>query len=408
MTTSTKIANLVLEDTEFPLLTPTILNQEIIEKNGNFITINRLAQLKVALDALQPTPPNATTVWFDNTILLQDASMTSQSLTINPTSINSSGNITIDPLNTLIIDGNLDMNANDIQNVNSIILDTGISTTATINQTNFTFSDNNAYRIGDANGLSTLDMLGDNSLPANSFATLGSETLNFNFTQNCNFNGGSTFNVVAGTFNVVAGPIVINSQNSTTQIGDVNTIANGTNLTIDDFNYLVNTNAIMMTAYNNSYILPICYTHKMSSGINYIGVNNTWQNVYQDNMNTLPNEFFNLNNTFWDYKIEFSINLRNVSNPGDGGLALYFEILDGNSVVYTPFLFNQNTPFTRHSNGSTYTATSVDMLTFTWTDTISFNNSVVPVLTFSLWWYGNNNNAPDFDAVVSLTRTNLV
>lgn len=96
MATSTKIPSLIIENTDFPLLTPTIITQELVEKNGNFIPFDRLAQLRVALDALQPVPPNANTIWFDDTILLQDASGTGDSLTINPTSITSNGNLEID------------------------------------------------------------------------------------------------------------------------------------------------------------------------------------------------------------------------------------------------------------------------------------------------------------------------
>ena len=351
MTTHTK--ELILKDSDFPLLTETIINQVGIEKAGNDIPFFRLIQLKTALDALQPTPPNATTVWFDDTILLQSSTIPSPpNLYINPT--------------------------------------------------NFTFSDTKTYRIGDTNGLSTLDIFADSVNSGTSYATLGSDTLYFNFNLNCNFNGNNSFIVNTLT------SIILNSQSGTTELGDVNGNTNKTKLSINDSQYQINSDAIMNTAYNYAYILPICYTHKMSNSFSYIGVNNTWQNVYQDVITNIPIEFFSPNNTFWDYKIEFSINLRSMSNTSDKGLALYFEILDSNSVVYTPFLFNQPTPFTRHSNSSTYNATSSDMLTFTWTDTISFNSSVAPQLSFSLWWYGDQNNAPNFDAVLSLTRTNLV
>ena len=673
------IKELIIQDTDLPLLTPTIINQQFIEKSGNQIPFSKLIQLNVALDALQPTPPNANTVWFDNTILLQDASMTSQSLTINPTSINSSGNITIDPSNDVIVLGNLNMSGNDIQNVKSIEIDSGsnnavlsidgsgnllidpslnlvigsgssltlqptnnlsttlvpyglyinspsiktypttasfssypayytnfeLGTSQTINDTtpggfnfvigdyrNYTksagttsdierlyfngfqqsfnwtdantckqyigFSDNFTYSGKDANGrissslnantiflncplsssqtitnvsasnriniratnsdcsynitnsvapnllftgsatnviatitnhtflensslwdanwtgagsMATItNMYGlrlnppsggtttgltitnnwgvyqewglsknyfagnvgigttsiSNALDVSGNATIStslncplikntggtieingtqinlvsSDSLTFNFGSTCQFQSGSTFQVDIPNIN-------LNSGSAITQLGDVNNTANGTNLTIDDGGYRVNTNAIMMTAYNGSYILPICYTKKMSETVIYIGVNNIWKNVYQEPINGFPNEFFNRNNTFWDYKIEFSINLRNVTNPTDKALALYFEILDAGGNVYTPFLYNQTTPFTRLSNASTYTATS-DMLTFTWTDYISLTNSIAPALTFSLWWYGDMDNVFKFDALLSLTRTNLV
>jgi len=92
MTTSTKIANLVIEDTEFPLLTPTIITQQFLEKDGNQVPISKLALLNVALDALQPNPPNATTVWFDNTLLLDDGV---NAVTLDPISTTYSSNATI-------------------------------------------------------------------------------------------------------------------------------------------------------------------------------------------------------------------------------------------------------------------------------------------------------------------------
>lgn len=200
---------------------------------------------------------------------------------------------------------------------------------------------------------------------------------------------------------------VITAGNSLS-LGDVNGSVNSTKIILTDSTYNIDTNALNLTTYNSTYALPICYTKKFSNTINYIGVNNTWQNVYQDAL-SLPNEFFNPSNLYWNYKIEFSINLRNVSSPTDKGLALYFEFLDNASNVMTPFLYNQPTPFTRHSNGSTYSATSSDMLTFNWNDYCDFSLSANNApLFFSLWWYGDQNNAPDFDIVLSLTRTNLV
>lgn len=424
MTTSTKLANLVLEDTEFPLLTPTIINQEIIEKNGNFITINRLAQLKVALDALQPNPPNANTAWFDNTILLKDQ-------TGNQTSTSSIGGMILqnnspNP-NTYVID--ID-NAYALGVPTISLQDNFSGISSVLDTSNLTFSATNQININPSTGFTITDNVANitnltlNSLSFNDGLYTSSIGMVANdYVVNANgarllMNGGDA-EFYIGQYSASTAPCIIsggsggmtlnmNSRGGTASIGDCDNAFNSTKITIDDGAYRVNTNAVMMTAYNNSYILPICYTHKMSSNISYVGVNNNWINVYQDTLNALPNEFFNPNNTFWDYKIEFSINLRNVIAPTDKGLALYFELFDNNAIPYTPFLYNQNTPFTRHSNGSTYSATASDMLTFTWTDYIAFNNSVDTSLTFSLWWYGDQNNSPDFEAVLSLTRTNLV
>ena len=219
---------------------------------------------------------------------------------------------------------------------------------------------------------------------------------------------GTTTNYFANNIDAASNNYSVITAGNTLSLGDVNSSVNSTRIILTDNTYSIDSNALNLTTYNSTYALPICYTKRFTNTISYIGVNNTWQNVYQDNL-ALPNEFFNPSNTFWDYKIEFSINLRNMSASNDKGLALYFEFLDNASNIISPFLYTQNTPFTRHSNDSTYSATSSNMLTFNWNDYCNF--TAVPnnaPLTFSLWWYGDQNNSPDFSIVLSLTRTNLV
>lgn len=208
---------------------------------------------------------------------------------------------------------------------------------------------------------------------------------------------------------------VTSSGSYTISASDIYTVTQGINLEAGTScsltcNNGINLNSYNLTTYSGSYTLPICYSHKMASTIDYSGLNNTWSNQYQSPM-SLPSEFFNTANTFYTYKIEFSINMRDMTNPEDKALAMYFEFIDTNGVVYTPFVFNKQTPFTRHSNVSTYSDTSSNMITFTWTDYVDFSGitgSGATDLTFFLWWYGDQNNAAKFDALVSLTRTNLV
>ena len=203
--------------------------------------------------------------------------------------------------------------------------------------------------------------------------------------------------------------VEIKSNGQNLLMGDTQNNANQTTISVLDSQFLTNTNAIMMTAYNNLYILPICYTYKYSGSIDY---NSTisWIKVIGDKINNLPSEFYSPNNTFWDYKIEYSINMRNVTTSTDKALAVYIEFNDSASNFYNPFLYNYITPFTRHSNESAYIATSENMLTFTWTDYVNFNGIANNnPLEWKLWWYGNNiQNACVFDMVLSLTRTNIV
>lgn len=84
--TTTHIASLKIEDTDFPLLTPTIITQQGIEKNSATIPFSRLIQLNVALDALQPIPPNNHTVLFEDTIEVQNVGAT-QTINLDATNL---------------------------------------------------------------------------------------------------------------------------------------------------------------------------------------------------------------------------------------------------------------------------------------------------------------------------------
>lgn len=457
---STRLQGITFKNSELPLLTETIMDQEGIYKDGDFITITNLLVLKQVLPSLR-LPPNVNTLSVDNTILLLDASGGTLTNTLTETDItltdNSGKTNTMSNSNIQIIDTNTNfqtsineysINVVDVSNSKNVVIDI-TQGTLTNNDGAITFTQmtGNTFKSSDAYGIQSQSILDNTALTITDFAGsqytslsggyLSSPSLSFNdgtYTSSIGMvandyvvdangarlllNGGDS-EFYIGQYSSSSAPCIIsggsgglylsmNSRGGTTSLGDIDNAFNSTKITVDDGAYRVNTNAIMMTAYNSSYILPICYTHKISSNFSYIGVNNSWENVYQSNTLVLPTEFFNTNNTFWDYKIEFSINLRDLSNPADKGLALYFEILDGNSNVYTPFLYNFPTPFTRHSNASTYNFSSSNMLTFTWTDVITFNTNITNPLTFSLWWYGDDNNAPNFDAVLSLTRTNLV
>lgn len=82
MTTFTK--EVVLLDSDFPLLSTTTMNQLGIEKDGNTMPFLRLTQLKTALDAVElPAPPSATTLQVNNTIYLNNLPSDNKTITIN-------------------------------------------------------------------------------------------------------------------------------------------------------------------------------------------------------------------------------------------------------------------------------------------------------------------------------------
>lgn len=98
---SSSVKEIIIQDTELPLLSKSIFNQQYIEKDGNQIPISNLVLLPQVLASLD-LPPNATTLKVVDTILLDDGSNTS---TINPTSITYSSNATITAPNFLIDTG---------------------------------------------------------------------------------------------------------------------------------------------------------------------------------------------------------------------------------------------------------------------------------------------------------------
>jgi len=104
---------LTLRDDDFPLLTPTIINQVGIEKNSTVMPFGRLVLLNTALDALQPYPPNNHTVLFEDTLnvqnvgatqtaILNNNSLSLQGTGVNPTSVTIQADLN-PPSNTNII-----------------------------------------------------------------------------------------------------------------------------------------------------------------------------------------------------------------------------------------------------------------------------------------------------------------
>ena len=148
---TTQVGSITLRDDNFPLLSQAIFTQETISKNGNYISLDRLGQLRVALDALQPNPPNASTVWHDNTLLLQTVGG-------NPTN-------TLTPT-TITIDNTIDDTLKTTINPGDILLqDTSGSEHVEINYGNIIMNDNFyiSYNQITGNGSSDLAIVNPNT-----------------------------------------------------------------------------------------------------------------------------------------------------------------------------------------------------------------------------------------------------
>lgn len=202
--------------------------------------------------------------------------------------------------------------------------------------------------------------------------------------------------------------VEINSSNGNSIMGDITGVGNFTTLRINDSHFNIDLDCINLTANNDSYTYPICFTYRGSGNANY-STPSAFQDIFHQNINfpsfvmspdTLPQ--------YATWKIEFALNCFNMIDQSNKELAIYFELEDTNSAIYTPFLFNNGTPYTNHKNGSTYPGTPASE-NYTWSDYVDLNgvNGAVPLL-FRLYWYAQSVNSFDFLLVVSFTKTNLL
>jgi hypothetical protein len=279
--------------------------------------------------------------------------------------INSTGNITIDPSNSLIVLGNLDMSGNNILHANRLEFYNGLVTPY------IELNSGNQLWIANSPGYST--------------------------------------NIEAFISQV--------------SIGDINNNGNYTKLLVDDGNRKIELNAVDIvsnigTNAGSSYTLPIQFTNKASGSYSYppgSGSVNQWEMVYFNTMN-IPLELLTTSG-YSTWKMDFAINCWNMTNQSDKAYAMYIEIRDvGTGNDYQGFLFNQNTPYTTYKNGSGYSYNSYSQIeNYIYTDYFDFNNPISgsgpPIATpleIRLWRYADNNMTCDFNWLLTLSKNNLV
>jgi hypothetical protein len=104
------------------------------------------------------------------------------------------------------------------------------------------------------------------------------------------------------------------------------------------------------------------------------------------------------------WAVQFSINCSNIgSAPGDKGLAMYFSFIDGASITYNGFSYNQNYPYANWFNPSNYVNTSQTPLSITYTDYFDFTGAINN-LELQINWFANNSQSQN-DFFVSTTFT---
>lgn len=349
--------------------------------------------------------------------------------TIYTTNLNANPNI------GSILNVNCDTNFNnfDIDSVDNINLNTinGLSPT-TIGLIWNDFDANNAWTNLPNNQYALNNYLGSvSSLSVNSLSiTNANTTTNYTFGVSgndlrINPNGdrllmGDTAESYWGDFSIgtnstiglnVGGAckIDLNSRGGLLIAGDTDLAVNKTTIIINDVHREIDLNAVDILSNVGSsiyYTLPINFTMKWTGNYNY-SLNNNWEMVQHNQMN-LPVEYFTLTGAQTAWRYEFAINCYNCNNQTDKAYAMYLEFVDSNSNAFQSFCFNYNTPFTTHKNNSTYSATSNSIENYCYTDHIDFTGSSGGPFDIRLWRYGDNNYNCDFNAILTLSKTNLV
>ena len=183
--------------------------------------------------------------------------------------------------------------------------------------------------------------------------------------------------------------------NTQVNCGENFTVQTNTNTGIVNFNTgdLFNGGGIIW----NGRPMGITFFNKWDGGFNY-STGGTWEMVRQNSI-TFPSQFL-----YGTWAVQFSINCSNVgSQPSDKGLAMYFNFIDGGSITYNGFSYNQNFPFAQWFNASGYTNTAQYPLSITYTDYFDFNGAVNN-LELQINWYADNPQ-PQNDFFVSTTFT---
>ena len=361
---------------------------------------------------------------------------------ILPTSITIAGNLTTTPIYVGIsaatgltttlatgLDVNCDfnMNNNDITNVDTISGTTGNPMTLSsddilyINSANNTTITPSASFIVNASDNVFLTANGDAmTLSADDAITLTSVANGIFLNSGTGDSGTPNIELNATNGTTTAGNILLNSGADITlnaTSGGVISLNSGDNVQLScGENFFVNTNSttgiVGFTTGDlantgvvrwNSYPMSMTFFNKWNGSFSYpqTGTNN-WDIVRTQTI-SFPTQFL-----YGTWAVSFSINCYNVGSlPADKGLAMYFDFFDGNGNTYEGFNYRQGTPYANWFNPSTYTASSQNPLSITYTDYFDFTNAVNN-LELRLWWYGDQYQTQEFNVSTTFTLMTLI
>jgi hypothetical protein len=122
--------------------------------------------------------------------------------------------------------------------------------------------------------------------------------------------------------------------------------------------------------------------------------------MVKSNSFKFPSDFL-----YGTWAVSFSINCFNVgTGPSDKELAMYFNFLDGNGLLFEGFNYRQQTPYAQWFNISQY---SQNPLSITYTDYFDFTNAIND-LQLQINWYGNNSYTQEFNVSTTFTLCTLI
>ena len=361
---------------------------------------------------------------------------------ITPTSITLGGNLTTTPIYVevsastglttnrvggLNVNCDFDMNSNNITNIDTLSSTTGNPMTLSsddilyLNSANNTTITPSASFIVNASDNVFLTANGDAmTLSADDAITLTSVANGIFLNSGTGDSGTPNIELNATNGTTTAGNILLNSGADITlnaTSGGVISLNSGDNVQLScGENFFVNTNSttgiVGFTTGDlansgvvrwNSYPMSMTFFSKWNGAFSYpITGTNNWD-IVRTNTISFPTQFL-----YGTWAVSFSINCWNVgSQPGDKGLAMYFDFFDGNSNTYEGFNYKLGTPYANWFNPSQYFNTAQQPLSITYTDYFDFSNAVNN-LELRLWWYGDQYQTQEFNVSTTYTLMTLI
>jgi hypothetical protein len=176
----------------------------------------------------------------------------------------------------------------------------------------------------------------------------------------------------------------------------------------------INLDAPNIDSFN--YAMPICFTKQRTDNFSYSVGGQTFDKILQRDF-AIPQQFVSispmvigLTSTIW--KIEFAFNMFQVSSMTDKGMGIFIDFIDAGSNVYTPIIYNANTPFSIDRKDNGYgSGVDAPYLPINWTDYVDlgglYNTGSNPI-DMRIYFAADGSISSSYNMLLTLTRTNLV